>query len=156
MKRILRVYCDTSVFGGCREEEFSEDSNDLMEMFRQGEHRLVLSRVTLRELAGAPGEIQKILTSIPPQNVDFVQIGAESESLRQAYLSAGVVGPSSRRDALHIAVATIARVDLIVSWNFKHIVHFEKIIGYHGINRLHGYPEIPIHTPKEVIRNAES
>ena len=58
---------------------------------------------------------------------------------------------SSLRDAEHIACATVADADLIVRWNFRHIVHFDKIRGYHGVNMLKGYPLVPIHSPLEVV-----
>ncbi|MCA9414069.1 MAG: PIN domain protein [Candidatus Omnitrophica bacterium] len=148
--QVLRVYCDTSVFGGCFDEQYMAASEALLDRFREGEFRLVLSQVTLGELAMAPVEVQGALRSVPGHNREFVRISDESLELRNAYLEAGVVGPSSQRDALQIAVATVARVDLIVSWNFKHIVHFEKIDGYHEVNRLHGYPEVPIYSPLEV------
>ncbi len=76
---------------------------------------------------------------------------SEIDALRDAYLSAGIVGPGAQRDAEHIAAATVADADLIVSWNFKHIVHYEKISGYHGINLLHGYSAIRIFSPLEVV-----
>lgn len=50
-----------------------------------------------------------------------------------------------------LAAAMVARVDMIVSWNFKHIVHYDKIRGYHGVNLLNGYMAIPIYSPPEVI-----
>ena len=72
-------------------------------------------------------------------------------ALQRAYLSAGIVGPKSSDDALHVALATIAEADLIVSWNFRHIVHFEKVPRYNAVNRLSGWRELAIHSPKEVI-----
>ncbi len=71
--------------------------------------------------------------------------------MRDAYLSAGVVGKASKRDAAHIAAASVSRVDMIVSWNFKLIVHFDKIRGYHEVNMRLGYPPIPIYCPREVV-----
>lgn len=71
--------------------------------------------------------------------------------LRDAYLAAGIVGPASRLDAEHIATATVAGADMIVSWNFKHIVHYDKIKGYHGVNPIQGYSAIPIHSPPDVV-----
>lgn len=71
--------------------------------------------------------------------------------MRKAYLAAGVVGPASSNDAAHIAVATVADVDIVVSWNFKHIVHFDKIAGFEGVNLLHGFRSPRIHSPKEVV-----
>jgi hypothetical protein len=72
-------------------------------------------------------------------------------SLRDAYVTHGIVGPTCHVDALHAALATVARCDAIVSWNFRHIVHFGKIRLYNGINLVQGYPPIAIHSPREVI-----
>ena len=76
---------------------------------------------------------------------------AAAWSLRDAYLAAGVVGPSSRNDAEHVALATVARADLIVSWNFKHLVHIDKIRGFNAVNLRDGYPTLEIRSPKEVV-----
>ncbi len=95
--RTLRVYCDTSVFGGCFDEEYKVASEALLNRFRAGEFRLVVSQVTLGELAMAPVEVQGALRSIPGLNREFFRISDESLELRDAYLEAGVVGPSSQR-----------------------------------------------------------
>jgi hypothetical protein len=147
----MRLYCDTSVFGGCFDEEFSEASNRLFELVREGAFRLVLSETTTDELDRAPDRVQALVNSLPPGSVEYIEQTQEIENLCMAYIHSGVVGPSSRSDAAHIAAASVARVDLIVSWNFKHIVHFEKIRGYHGVNLLMGYLAIPIFAPPEVI-----
>ena len=146
-----RIYVDTSVFGGCFDEEFSESSQALFELVGSGTFKLVVSEVTLRELRGAPESVRKILAEIPVGHQERVIPTKEIELLRDAYVEAGVVTAKSLVDAWHIAAATIARVDLIVSWNFRHIVHFEKIEGYHEVNRLNGYPEVPIYSPLEVV-----
>jgi len=52
-------------------------------------------------------------------------------------------------DAAHIAVATIALVDIVVSWNFKYTVHYDKIMGYEGVNTIHGYRSPRIYSPYE-------
>lgn len=80
----------------------------------------------------------------------------EIVELRDAYLDSEIVGYSSMDDAEHIACASVADVDLIVSWNFKHIVHYDKIKQYHAVNLLKGYRMIPIHTPREVVSNEEN
>jgi hypothetical protein len=66
---------------------------------------------------------------------------------------AGVVGAASRNDAAHIALATIFGAELVVSWNFKHIVHFEKIAGYEGVNSLRGYRSPKIYSSREVVKS---
>ncbi len=151
MKTPLRVYADTSVFGGCFEEKFSQASVRFFEQVRAGAFVLVVSDVTMRELAPAPKFVSSALDSIPHENVERVVSSENSIMLQSAYLAAKVVGPACGNDAAHIAIATIAAVDIIVSWNFKHIVHYEKIMGFEGVNTIHGYRSPRIYSPLEVI-----
>ena len=58
-------------------------------------------------------------------------------------------------DAQHIAIATISRVEVLVSWNFRHIVNLQRIRGYNAVNLRDGYPLLEIRTPQEVIRCEE-
>lgn len=147
----LRIYADTSVFGGCFDDEFSQDSRRLFREIGKGKFILVISTTTLRELQGAPGNVQDIIADIPIPHIEIIPESDETDNLREAYLDADIVGPSSADDAEHIACASVADVDIIVSWNFKHIVHYEKIKQYQAINLLKGYHPIPIHTPREVV-----
>ena len=151
MKTPLRVYADTSVFGGCFEEKFSDASTRFFDRVRDGAFVLVVSDVTFRELAPAPQLVKSLLDTVPAYHVEQVVSSDESRRLQAAYLAAGVVGPACGNDAAHIAVATIALADIIVSWNFKHIVNYEKIMGYEGINTIHGYRSPRIYSPYEVI-----
>ena len=150
MKRI-RIYADTSVFGGCFDEEFLKESRKLFLEIKNRKFDLVVSEATLRELEQAPHDVRQLLLELPRENMEIVRLSEEIENLRDAYISTGVVGPACILDAEHIAAASVADVDIIVSWNFKHIVHFEKIRGYHAVNIFRGYHAIPIHSPREVI-----
>ena len=149
--RRLRVYADTSVFGGCFDEEFAEITVRFFDEVRQGRFRLVVSSTTLRELHRAPEEVRRVVGSIPEAAIETFEVDEEVTALPDAYIESGVVGPASLLDAEHIAAAAVADVDLIVSWNFKHIVNFQKIRGYHAVNLLRGYRQIPIHSPWEVV-----
>ncbi|MFH1110536.1 MAG: PIN domain protein [Planctomycetota bacterium] len=147
------MYADTSVFGGCFDEEFAVASQRLFEEIRVGRFVLVVSPTTLRELDAAPPQVSDVLTSLPAACIESLQPSDEVTQLRDAYLAADIVGAGSALDAEHIASASVVDVDLIVSWNFKHIVHFEKVRGYHAINLLRGYSQVPIHSPIEVIES---
>ncbi len=151
-KRRLRVYADTSVFGGCLDEEFAEDSKAFFDEIRADRFTLVIASVTLRELVDAPQDVRQILASVTAESVENFPDCPEITELRDAYIEAGVVGPSSLEDAEHVAAASVADVDMIISWNFKHIVHFEKINGYHGVNLIRGYKPVSIYSPREVIK----
>ena len=85
----------------------------------------------------------------------FAEVADITESaldLRDAYLQAKIVTSRYSDDALHIALATMAGCALIVSWNFQHIVHFQKIPLYNAMNTLRGYQQIAIFSPREVIQ----
>jgi hypothetical protein len=83
---------------------------------------------------------------------EVVDITVSALELRDAYLQAKIVTPKYSDDALHVALATVSGCSLIVSWNFQHIVHFQKIPLYNAMNTLQGYQPIAIFSPREVIR----
>jgi predicted nucleic acid-binding protein len=145
-----RIYTDTSVLGGCEDDEFREPSRRLLEAFRRGELRLVLSELTIRELEGAPERVRALLGTVPDEYVEALALSPEAEDLASAYIADSAIGAGMRADALHIALATVARVDVLVSWNFKHVVNLKRIHAYNAVNLKRGYPLLEIRTPREV------
>ncbi|MCA2708724.1 MAG: PIN domain-containing protein [Microcystis sp. M015S2] len=146
----LRVYIDTSVIAGCLDDEFSLESNQLMEAIKQEKFILLMSDIIVSELINASQAVKDILLSIPQRVIEVVKITAEVLQLRDAYINEGVVTSKSINDATHVAAATIARADAIISWNFKHIVRLDKMKGYNQINLLNGYGILTIISPLEV------
>src|SRR5436305_11261358 len=106
-----RIYTDTSVIGGCLDEEFSTHSSQLFDRFRQGLDTLVLSDLTLAELEGAPPRVREVLRQVPHDVLEEVRFDVEASELAHAYLAAGVIGTAHLEDARHIATATVQRVD---------------------------------------------
>jgi hypothetical protein len=147
---IPRVYVDTSVIGGCLDEEFGAYSERLADDFDQGRFRAVISDVTLAELETAPPAVRQLLTRPGFAEAERVNVGDEAVALAEAYIREGAALESNRVDALHIAVATVSRVDVVVSWNFKHIVKLSRIRAYNAVNLKLGYPEQEIRSPLEV------
>lgn len=152
----IRVYVDTSVFGGTQDEEFSEDSKRFFDQVRKGEFIVLLSAETLRELSQSPEQVQSVWQGLPPDQVEEVPLYTEVWELANEYILAKVLGPPSIGDAIHIAAATVAGADLILSWNFKHIVNFNRIRGFNGVNVRFGYRSMTILSPKEVGDENES
>jgi predicted nucleic acid-binding protein len=147
----LRIYTDTSVLGGCEDEEFAEHSVRLLDSFIRGERVLVFSSITVQELATAPIEVRSRLATVPEEHVELLQLDAEARELAEDYIAAAVLTPRMLADAQHIAIATVGRVDVLVSRNFKHIVNLQRIHGYNSVNLRKGYPMIEIRTPREVL-----
>jgi hypothetical protein len=140
------------VLGGCEDAEFSEHSRRLMERFVRGDLILVVSTLTVQELAAAPGEVRRHLASVPENYVETLQLDAEARELAEGYIAEGVISAKMRADAQHIAIATVARVDVLVSWNFKHIVNLYRIHGYNSVNLRRGYPT-PISPTRKCLMN---
>ena len=151
MKR--RIYTDISVIGGCYDREFRIASRRLFDEFTAGDSVLVISDLTLLELQKAPRLVQAVIEEIPDWMVEEVPYNAEAAALAESYLRAGIVGEASRADARHIATATVHNVNVLVSWNFKHIVNLNRIRGYNSINLRQGYALLEIRTPREVLRD---
>jgi len=146
-----RVYVDTSVIGGCEDEEFSRWSIQLFEEFRQGLRIAVISDLTRRDLEGAPENVKRALLSLPDASVENVFLTAEAESLALNYIDEGVVSHRHIADAQHIAIASAERVDILVSWNFQQIVNLDRIRAFNSVNLKLGYPILEIRTPREVV-----
>jgi hypothetical protein len=148
--RKLRIYTDTSVIGGYFDDEFSIDTQLLFDEIKKGEYKLVISDLTERELVNAPENVRILLQDL---NIDFelITVTQEAIDLANEYLKEKVVGQTSADDCIHIATATINKVDLLISWNFKHIVNVQRIRGYNSINLKNGYSTLEIRSPKDLI-----
>ncbi|MCI0552264.1 MAG: hypothetical protein L0287_15035 [Anaerolineae bacterium] len=88
---------------------------------------------------------------MPNSSVEYLSLGEESIALADVYIQDSAVAESSLSDARHIAMATIARADVLVSWNFKHIVNLNRIRRFNAVNMKLGYPIIEIRSPSEVL-----
>lgn len=148
--KIQRVYIDTSVIGGCFDSEFALWSNGLMQDFQMGLFRPVISDLTTVEINVAPDFVQNKYAELLDLEHDILEVGDEALDLLGSYQMREVIGDKYRNDMLHIALATVAEVDILVSWNFKHIVHFDKIRRFNAINSELGYKHLDIHSPREV------
>jgi len=148
--RIQKVYIDTSVLGGYFDKEFDVATRRFFDEVKKGEYKVVISNVTEGELLNAPERVRSILNVL---EIDYEVINLTDDvvSLALEYVRENVVGQTSYDDCLHIAIATVSRLDLLVSWNFKHIVNIKRIRGYNGINIKNGYPSIEIRSPKDLI-----
>ena len=146
-----RIYTDTSVIGGCEDDEFRVHSRRLMAAFGKGKAQLVLSELVLRELDAAPEAVREVVAAVPAAHVKIIRLSSEAEALARQYLSAGILTFNMFADAQHIAMATVARVDVLVSWNFRHVVNLVRIQQFHRVNALQGYPTIEIRSPREVV-----
>jgi len=150
--KVQRVYLDTSVLGGCFDTEFAQWSNALMRDFRVGRLRPVLSDVVAAELNSAPQAVQMLYAELLELRAERVATTETALDLADRYQRRGILTPKFYDDGLHIALATVTEVDVVVSWNFRHIVHLDKIRLFNSVNLELGYKPLVIYSPREVAR----
>ena len=142
------LYIDTSVFGGYYDDVFERDTRFLFSKIKENEYDVFISDLTISELKNAPQNVKNLLKDIEYR---FVEATQECKDLAEKYINEKVVGATSRDDCLHIATATINNVDILVSWNFKHIVNVERAKGYNFINFQNGLGQLVICSPKDAV-----
>jgi hypothetical protein len=146
-----RIYIDTSVVGGYFDEEFSDATRGLFKRFENNEITFVVSDLLDLELTAAPINVRELLYRYSSDKFERILLTEEAIKLADTYISEKVVGKASLEDCRHIALATINRVDVLASWNFKHIVNLDRIKGYNSVNYKLGYPMIEIRSPKDLL-----
>lgn len=148
---MVNVYADTSVIGGCCDEEFQEWSLALFEEFKTGTKKIIISDLATFELSGAPEAVHLKLNEVPLQCRHYLVTNEAARELAHTYVSEGALSNKSFNDALHIALATLNNADVLASWNFKHIVNLNRIRLYNSINMRLGLRIIEIRTPREIL-----
>lgn len=147
-----RIYIDTSVIGGYFDEEFEYATKRLFDRIIDKDFDVYFSEVNETELSLAPTHIQDLKKLIPLECYKYAELNEEAKQLAETYISEKVLGQASMNDAYHIAISSVNRLDCLVSWNFKHIVNFDKIKLFNSINMKLGYPIIDIRTPLEFLK----
>lgn len=148
-----RIYIDTSIVGGYFDNVFSEPTRLLFERLERKEVVFVISDVLKNELINAPEQVRNLLQQFDENCFEYVELTPDAEILAKFYIAEKVVGETCLEDCQHIAVATINKVDVLASWNFKHIVNLNRIKGYNSVNMKNGYITLEIRNPKDLINN---
>jgi len=146
----MKIYADTSVFDGVYDREFAVASRRLFDEVAAGRYELVTSVIVREEIKDAPANVRDFYHA----EIGAIEISGflpAAQDLHEAYLAAGVVTAKSATDAGHVAMATVLGCRTIVSWNFKHIVHSDKIRRYNAVNESRGCGRIDILSPLEVL-----
>jgi hypothetical protein len=146
-----RIYIDTSVVGGYFDDEFKEATIKLFERLDNNEIVFVISDLLDLELINAPLHVREHLLNYSLDKFQRVELTEDAIKLADTYIEERVVGKTSMEDCRHIALATINKVDVLASWNFKHIVNLDRIKGYNSVNLRLGYSMIEIRSPKDLV-----
>ncbi len=157
--RAAKIYIETSVFNFVFADDSPEKRDDTITLFKEienGKYIPFTSAYAVFELRRA-SETKRgaMLELVTKYNMTVLPGTDEVRQLAEKYVSEGVIPQKYLTDAMHIAVATVNDLDLIVSYNFKHIVKLKTVTMTEAVNLREGYRRIGIYSPTEVIDNEE-
>ena len=108
------------------------------------------------ELINAPINVRELLLKYSADKFERIELTEDAIKLADTYILDKVVGRTSLEDCRHIALATIYKVDVLASWNFKHIVNLDRIKGYNSVNLRLGFSIIEIRSPKDLVNYGDN
>ena len=155
--RVPKIFLETSVFNFVYAEDAPDKREDTIRLFEEIRKNFFLpytSAYVSDELQNASAEIrEKLFRLIPDYKVIVLNKSDEIEHLADIYVREGIIPNKYRTDAIHIATATVNDLDIVLSWNFQHIVKRKTVVMTEAVNLRNGYKKVEIHTPTEVILN---
>lgn len=155
----LKVYLDTSVISYLYQEDAPEKMQDtlqLWEKFKNHEYEVYISDIVINEIGACKEEKFNILMAYLNQ-IDYyiVDTGEDTVGLAEKFIDFGILKQKSFDDCQHIASAILAGCDIIISWNFKHIVNVKTIRGVKVITTLEGYKDLLIFPPSVLLESED-
>lgn len=156
--RKLKLYIETSVWNFYYADDAPEKKEITREFFDQvfkGVYAIYISKIVVDEIIKAPEEKKaELLSLIEKCSPEDVEVNDEVEILAERYIEKGIVPAKKKEDAMHVGVATVAEMDVIVSWNYKHLANVKKEELFYAVNLEQGYKKIiEITTPMGVIND---
>ena len=145
------MYIDSSAVGGKFNTRIAKQTKPFWDAVDKDEIAIIISDMLEEEIENpkTPQRVKNFFDTSLKSRAMRIMITKESRELALRYVAENVVDQSSFFDCLHVALATLANADAIVSWNLKHMV--EQSDGYKNVNRALGYPEIKILTPEKFM-----
>ena len=153
----LKVYLDTSIFNFAISTQDvateKEVTNRFLNELKSGRFFGYVSAIVLREIHDTTNKQRRedLLKFLGQFELEALSQTEEADLLAERYIQEKIIPEKHLDDALHIAIASVHNLDVIVSWNFAHMVKFKTRREVQGINTMMGYKIIEICTPQEVL-----
>ena len=154
-----RIYLDTSVISFLKAEDSPEKMHDtvlLWDDIKNNTYDVIISDLTIKEIEQCPEPKRTyMLNELRKIEMTVVQIENDVDELSKEFIDAGILKEKSFDDCRHIATAIMVQCNIIISWNFKHIVNDKTIDGIKRITNIKNLPEIKIYCPSMLIGGAD-
>jgi predicted nucleic acid-binding protein len=151
----IKIYLDTSVISHLQANDTPEKMQETLELWehiKAGKYEVFVSDIVLKELRNCIEPKQtELFRAMQGINANILQTNDEVIYLAKCYINNNVLTQKSYDDCLHIALAVISNCDLLVSWNFKHLVNYKTNKGIKIINAINDYKEIFVVSPTMLI-----
>ncbi len=149
-----KLYIDTSIIGGCFDDIFEQHSKLLIEQIKATKYEAYISGITLDELERAPLNVTDEYLKLKPY-ISILTLNSKARKLANKYITDGKFSSKFLADMQQIALATVHDIDVIASWNFKHMVNPDRVFVYNSINERAGYKPIQICSPSMLLADNE-
>lgn len=148
----MKIYFDSSVYGGCFDPEFADASNELFRRAKAGWFKLVWSSVVEDEMRDAPPEVRQLFRTHTRRASSLkVPVTPKVAELASAYVAAKVLPQKMFNDGVHVALATVYNVAYLTTWDRKHLVAPARIVAFQEVNLTFGYNPVSIVTPQTLL-----
>lgn len=147
----LKIYLDTSVYSALYDDRDKIRQNQTKEFWDNiKNYELCYSDINLEEINGVTNQELRNKLKILLNKGKRIEESSEVKELSQIYVKEGLIPEKYESDAMHIAFTSVYSLDILVSWNFKHLVKRKTRIGVNLINLREGYKSIEILAPPEL------
>ena len=155
MTKRIKIYLDTSVISHLQAPDTPEKMQDTLRLWKAieaGAYEVVISNVTIDEINDcAEPKRSFMLDELKKIPLTVLEAEKKVEELSREFIELGILKEKCLDDCMHIATALLAKCDVIVSWNFKHIVNDKTIEGVKTISKTRGFDSIKIYCPSILI-----
>jgi len=146
----LRLYLDTSVVSAYLDDRFPQRMQETLDFWDTlAGFEVSISELTQAEIRDTGDARRRVGLLDLIRGFSVIEVNDEMRALARRYLDRSVLPPSARDDALHVAIAVVSRQDILVSWNFRHLVNRRRRAMINEVNIAAGYPVIEIVAPPE-------
>jgi hypothetical protein len=156
---LQKLYLDTSIISHLDAQDTPDKMRETLlvwDYIKSGKYNVVISKITLDEIEKcAEPKRSKMLESISKIKHQFSYENDISTGLADEYIKYGVLTDKSKIDLRHVVLAVVLDCEIILSWNFKHLVKYKTIKKVREINKLLGYNEIDIVSPNMLIDDVD-
>lgn len=155
----IRVYVDTSVVSYLDQQDAPDkmaETKEVWTLLKKGDYEIVISTLVIDELQKCKEPKRTVLLDkLKEIDCMIVPVTGQTVELAEKFIDFGVLKKKSFEDCQHIAAAILSNCDVIVSWNFRHIVNVKTIRGIKVVTTLEGYKDILIYPPSALLEEVE-